>query len=101
MTDASLKALHDQFGKDERFAMLGLCLANNAEAAAQVIQSGGVSWPQALLRDRGRDPIVVDYGPRYPYKPFLIGPDGTLIATGLEGPALEKAVAEAVTRKSK
>jgi AhpC/TSA family len=95
----SLKAVHTQFGKDDRFAMISLCLANDPASVTKVIQSAGLSWPNALLRDRGYDPIVVDYGARYPYKSFLIGPDGKLIARDLEGAGLEKAVAEALGRK--
>ncbi len=96
---ASLKAVLDRFGKDDRFAMIGLCLASNSDAATRLIQSTGLSCPHALLRDRGRDPIVVNYGARYPYKSFLIGPDARLIAKGIEGAALEKAVADALARK--
>jgi hypothetical protein len=95
----SLKAVHDRFGNDSRLAMIGVCLSDDSEAATRVIRSLGLSWPQAALRDRGADPIVIDYGARYPYKAFLIGPDGKLIAKDLEGAALEKAVAQALTGK--
>jgi peroxiredoxin len=100
LPDASaLKAVHERFGQDGRFAMIGLCLSNESEAAGQFIRSMGLTWPQAVLRDRGLDPIAVDYGPKQPYKAFLIGPDGRLIARDLEGQALEKAVAGALAAK--
>jgi hypothetical protein len=95
----SLKAVHEKFGKDDRFAIISLCLANDPADAIGVIQSAGLSWPHAVLRDRGYDPIVVDYGARYPHRSFLIGQDGKLIARDLEGAGLEKAVAEALGRK--
>jgi peroxiredoxin len=95
----SLKAIHDRFGNDERFAMVGLCLSDDSEAATEVIRSARLSWSQALLRDRGHDPIVVDYGALQPHITFLIGPDGKLIAQGLRGAALEKAVVEALAGK--
>jgi hypothetical protein len=42
---------------------------------------------------------VLDYQNRYPFKSFLIGPDGMLIARDLTGDAVEKAVAEVLGRK--
>ncbi len=95
----SLKRIHDRFGKDERFAMIGLCLANNPTDGERVIKANGVTWPQAVLRDRGADPFVLDYAVRPPYVPFLIGPDGMLIAKGLQDKPLENAVAAALGRK--
>ena len=46
--------------------MIGLCLSNESEAAGQSIRSMGLTWPQAILRDRELDPIAVDYGPSAP-----------------------------------
>ena len=59
----ALKAVHERFGQDEQFAMIGLCLSNESEAAGQSIRSMGLHWPHALLRDRDLDPIAVAYGP--------------------------------------
>jgi peroxiredoxin len=95
----SLKAVRDRFAKDDRFAMVGLCLGEDAGAAARVVQARGLSWPQAILLDDAADPIPIDYGAADPYKAFLIGPDGRLIARDLDGPALEKAVADALGPK--
>ena len=94
----SLKAVHDRFGNDEHFAMIGLCLSGDSVEATRVIRSVGFSWSQALLRDGWHDPIVVAYGAQRD-RPILIGPDGKLIARDLEAAALEKAVAEALARK--
>ena len=52
-----------------------------------------------MLRDRWYDPIVINYDALQPDATFLIGPDGKLIARGLQGTALEKAVAEALAGK--
>ena len=95
----SLQAVHDRFGSDGRLVMIGLCLSDDSEAVTRVIRSARSSWPQAMLRDRGYDPIVVDYQALQPDVTFLIGPDGKLIAKGLRAPALEKAVAEALAAK--
>lgn len=94
-----LKDIFDRFGKDERFVMLGLCLADNPAQVQRVITANGVTWPQAILPDRGRDSVVVDYGAWPPPKAFLIGPDGKLIAREFQRESMVKAVAEALGRK--
>lgn len=96
---ASFRAIHDRFGSDERFAMIGLYLFDDSEAATSVIHSAGLSWPQALLRDGWYDPIVTAYKALQPDVTFLIDHDGKLIARGLRGAALEKAVAAALAGK--
>jgi hypothetical protein len=95
----TLKRIHERFGRDERFAMLGLNLGSDPADVERIIKANDVTWPQAVLRDRGADPIVLDYNARPPYPTFLIGPDGKLIATGLQGEPLEKAVAEALAHQ--
>jgi AhpC/TSA family len=94
----TLKRIHERFGRDERFAMLGLNLGNDPADVERLIKANDMTWSQAVLRDRGADPIVLDYDVGPPYPAFLIGPDGTLIASGLQGEPLEKAVDEALSR---
>ncbi len=93
---AALKRIHERFRRDPRFVMLGLNLGSDAAEVERIIRANDVTWPQAVLRDRGSDPIVQDYNVRPPYPTFLIGPDGKLIARGLQGEPLEKAVSEAL-----
>ena len=95
----TLKRIHDRFGRDERFAILGLNLGSDTADVEHIIKANDMTWPQAVLRDRGADPIVLDYNVGPPYPTFLIGPDGNLIARGLEGEPLEKAVAEALAHQ--
>jgi hypothetical protein len=94
----SLKAVHDRYGKDGRLVMIGFSLANDPADAAQFVKNQGLTWPQVTLRDRGGDPIVLEYRAEYPFKAFLIGPDGMLVARDLEGDGVEKAVAKALGR---
>jgi hypothetical protein len=96
---STLKRIHERFGRDERFAMLGLSLVREPADVERIIKANDMTWPQAVLRDRGADPIVLDYDPGPPYSTFLIGPDGNLIASGLQGEPLEKAVAEALAQQ--
>jgi hypothetical protein len=95
---ASLKAVHARFGNDDRLTMLGLCLSEDTERAAELIRLNGVSWSQALLRDGWYDRIVVAFGANRD-RSYLIGPDGRLLACDLGGVAVEKAVADALSRR--
>jgi hypothetical protein len=79
--------------------MLGLNLGSDPAEVERIIKANEITWPQAVLRDRGADPIVLDYNVGPPFPTFLIGPDGNLIASGLQGEPLEKAVAEALAHQ--
>ncbi len=93
-----LKLLQKRFAGDDRFAMVGFCLDRDADAARKAVEFLGITWPQAVLRDREFDPIVVDYGARQPLPSYLIGPDGKLLAVVPQNGLLEKAVADALVK---
>ncbi len=97
--EPTLKAMHDRYGKDGPLVMISFSLANDPALAAKLIKDHGLAWPQVVLRDRGADPIVLEYQAKHPFKSFLIGPDGTLVARDLDGDGLEKAIATALGRK--
>jgi hypothetical protein len=65
-----LKAVHDRYGKDGRLMTIGFSLANDPADAARFIKDNGLTWPQVVLRERGGDPIVLDYQNWYPFKSF-------------------------------
>ena len=96
---SSLKAVHDRYSKDGRFAMIGFSLANDTADASRFIKDHGLAWRQVVLRDRGRDSIAIDYQGWPPPALFLIGPDGVLVARDLKGDEIEKAIAAALGRK--
>ena len=96
---ATLLAIHERFGSNKRFTMVGVCLSDRSDEATRVIQSAGLSWSQAVLRDQFYDPIAINYSALQLDTTFLIDPDGKLIARGLQGTALEKAVAESLAGK--
>ena len=87
-----LDAIRQRWG-EERLALLGLSITADILAATQTISDRGITWPQAILRDRGSDPLMLDYNAMYPPKSFLIGPDGKLVARDLTGDAVASAVA--------
>ena len=96
---AHLKVIADQFGKDDRFTMISLCLVNDAEVATRIIKDNELTWTHVILRDHGLDPMAMDYLSTPAPKSFLIGPDGTLIAKDMNGIQIEKSVNDALGRQ--
>jgi AhpC/TSA family len=90
-----LDAIGKRLGSD-RLALFGLCLTNEPDAARKVIEDQGLTWPQAVLRDDGADPIVQDLGGPYAPTSLLIGPEGKIVARDLSGDTIEEAVAAAL-----
>ncbi len=91
-----LKAVHDRFGKDPRFAMLSLSLDAEKDAPRKFVAEKALSWAQGFLGQG------VEGGPTDAYHVetipavFLIGPDGTLKAQGLRGDSIAGAVSQAL-----
>jgi peroxiredoxin len=89
-------SVQEQFGKDPRFAMIGISLDERPADAASVVKSHGLSWPQGLA---GPDsPVVSAYGATAIPATFLIGPDGTVIAKDLRGERTKTAIAAGLKR---
>ncbi len=90
------QAVHDRFGKNPRFAQLGLaCGITAADLQPMLEKQKGIHWPQArvgYLRSR----VPRDYTVRTVPTTFLIGPDGHVLAKDLKGEKLEQAITAAL-----
>jgi thiol-disulfide isomerase/thioredoxin len=91
-----LKALHDRFGKDERFAMLSLSLDAEKEAPRRFVAEKGLAWSQGFLGEWVEGGVPDSYHVEAIPAVFLIGPDGSVKARGLRGDSIAAAVAEAL-----
>ncbi len=90
----NLSALQQAFGSDPRFAILSMSLDERPDDIKSFIASEKMTWTQACV---GPDAAVVaDYGATAIPSTFLIGPDGTIVASGLRGDALKAAVEKAL-----
>ncbi|MHB1562097.1 MAG: carboxypeptidase regulatory-like domain-containing protein [Isosphaeraceae bacterium] len=90
-----LKAIHDRFARDDRFAMVGFVLTRDPEAAKAFVKNHNITWPQAVLVDREFDPITLHYAAKPPLSSFVIGSDGKLRSAFVPDQALEPAIAAA------
>jgi thiol-disulfide isomerase/thioredoxin len=93
-----LKKVHEEFGKNERFAMVSLSLDDRPDEPKEFAKKNGLGWTQGFLGDWSQDKVTRSYGVQGIPSVWLIGPDGKVVATGLRGEAIAPAVREALTR---
>lgn len=91
-----LQALRDRFGED-RLGMLGLSfdLDPKARVLEELVKERKLDWPQARLGAQF-DAIRAAYNWRQYPCATLVGPDGTIVATDLQGDAIARAVEDAL-----
>jgi len=87
-----LKKLHDEFGDDERFAMLGVSLDSSKDDLTQYIDREKIPWPQIYCGEVPGLDLPLTWGVDGIPAIFLIGPDGRLLAQHLRGEAIAIAV---------
>jgi hypothetical protein len=91
----NLKKVHETFGKDPRFALVGLSCNNTAKIAAEYVEASGLTWQQAHVGPVSSS-IPTQYAVRNLPARFLIGPDGRVLAKDLKGDDLPKAISAAL-----
>ncbi|MCC6580606.1 MAG: carboxypeptidase regulatory-like domain-containing protein [Phycisphaeraceae bacterium] len=92
-----LKAVHERFGKDERFVLVSLSLDAKQEQPKAFTEKQGYTWTQGFLgQTMGQAGTSADYGVEGIPALFLIGADGKLIAKGLRGDAIAPAIEAAL-----
>lgn len=90
----NLKATHEAFGDDPRFAMVGLSLDRDREAPATYAKKNELRWIQGFLGDWSNDKVTKAWGVRGIPAIFLVGPDGKIVAQNLRGDRIKEAVRE-------
>jgi beta-lactamase regulating signal transducer with metallopeptidase domain/protocatechuate 3,4-dioxygenase beta subunit/thiol-disulfide isomerase/thioredoxin len=91
-----LKAVHDRFSVDERFAMLSLSLDADKETPRKFAAEKALRWAQGFLGEWIEGGAQEGYHVEAIPAIFLIGPDGKLKAQGLRGDTLQAVIANAL-----
>jgi len=92
-----LKAAYEAFGKNDRFAMIGLSLDENEDAPRKYVEKNALGWRQAFLGPFDeKAKVPTDYGVLGIPSIWLIGPDGKVVAKDLRGAAIKEAIAKAL-----
>jgi len=95
----NLKAVWDEYGEHEDFAMLALSLDSDIAPVKDYVEQNGIQWDQGWLGEWSQTDMPDQYGVRGIPAIMLIGPDGKLIARNLRGEAIGKAIGEALEGK--
>ena len=88
--------MYDAYGKDPKFAMLGLSLDKAVEAPRDYAKTEGIAWHQGFLGDWSKATLPARYGVEGIPAIFLIDPGGKIVSTDLRGAEIGKAVAAAL-----
>ncbi len=80
------------------FEIVGISLDNDRSKLKSFVAENGMPWPQFFDGKGWKNELAQKYGVNSIPATFLLGRDGTIIGKNLRGPALEKAVAQALAR---
>ena len=92
----TLRAIYEECGKDQRFAMIGLSLDKSSEVLRQFVQQREINWTQVHLGDWSQTALPSQYAVTYIPALFLIGPDGTVLRQNLRGSQVRDEVGKAL-----
>lgn len=91
-----LKKVYDANKDNPRFAMISLSLDESADLPAKHMQENGMSWINAYDGPWSESKTAEAFGVVSIPQIVLIGPDQRILATGLRGGGIERAVAKAL-----
>jgi len=91
-----LQAVHDSFGRDDRFAILSLSVDEKVDEPRRFQEKRKLPWSQAFLGTGIQGPVPASFGVRAIPAFVLIGPDGKIVARGMRGKDIKKEVARAL-----
>ena len=91
-----LKAVHERFGRDARFAMIGLSVDAGKEAPRKFVAENGLAWEQGFLGEQVEGGVQDAYHVEAIPEVFLIDPQGILKAQGPITALIVPALAEAL-----
>ena len=93
-----LQAVHDAFGKDERFAILSLSVDEKIDEPRKFQEKRKLPWSQGFLGGGIHGPTPGRFGVRAIPAFVLVGPDGKIVARGMRGEEIKKAVEKALEK---
>jgi hypothetical protein len=73
-------------------------LDREVDAARAFVKDRGIPWAQAYVGDDAGQRVLEDYGVDSIPATFLIDPDGKVIARGIRGESIKRAVTRALGR---
>ena len=93
-----LKAVHEAFGKDDRFVLVSLSLDPDPQPAIDYVKKNELNWVHGFLGEWPKTQVPDQFGVRGIPAYFLIDAEGKLITRDLSGNNLKRKVEAAVQR---
>jgi peroxiredoxin len=93
---AELNSIQDEFGKNARFAMLGLSLDRSPEPLKRFVQEHDIAWPQACLGDWSETAMPAQYAVTFIPAVVVIGHDGNVLARTYGVPNTREAIQKGI-----
>jgi peroxiredoxin len=87
-----LKGLHDAYGKDNRFVMLGLNFDNETNTPQATIAQTGLKWTQCYAGPWNQTRLAASFGIQGLPDAILIDPEGKGAARNLRGSSIRSTV---------
>ncbi|MBN1513299.1 MAG: TlpA family protein disulfide reductase, partial [Phycisphaerae bacterium] len=84
----------ERFGKDGRFAVVGISLDTSDQTPRTMVEKLGMNWPNLVLGPAEDNPVAKLYGVSGIPAMFLIDADGRVVARDLQGEALQTELAK-------
>lgn len=94
-----LQGIHDAFALDDRFAMLSVSVDEAIDAPRNFQEKRKLPWSQAFVGEGIHGPTAGKFGIRAIPAFVLVGPDGRIVARGMRGDQIKKAVESALAKK--
>jgi peroxiredoxin len=92
----NLKGIWERYKDRDDFAIVGLNLDADADAAKRMIDDEELEWLQGHVGDWTASTLTKEYNVSGIPATFLVGPDGKLLARDMRGPLTVERVAEAL-----
>jgi hypothetical protein len=90
--------VHEEFGGDEHLAIVSLSMDEKIDEPRQFQSKRQLPWTQGFLGGGIHGPTPGRFGIRAIPALVLVGPDGRIVARGMRGEAIKRAVAEAMVK---
>jgi RNA polymerase sigma factor (sigma-70 family) len=94
----TLQTVHQEFGDDERLAIVSLSVDEKIDEPRTFQSKRLLPWTQGFLGGGIHGPTPGRFGIRAIPAFVLVGPDGRIVARGMRGEAIKKAVAKALEK---
>jgi hypothetical protein len=92
----NVKAAHDAFAADPRFALVSLSFDPSPDLPTRYAATHHLDWRHGFLGDMNASPIAKEWGIAGIPSIWLIGPDGRILKKNLRGETLRQEVAKAL-----